>query len=201
MVVSGPSGVGKSSVIESVIERTRSRFSVSATTRQMRVGEIDGEDYHFVAEARFEELVAAGDLLEWAEYGGNRYGTLRAEVLDFLDRGQHVILDIENDGAHQVKVAFPASVLVFIVPPSLGELERRLRSRGDTSEGDIAKRLAVVEEQIRDAESFYDHLVVNSQLDNAISRVVRILEEPIPTGPGIDALPEGGGTKTRSNSP
>jgi guanylate kinase len=201
MVVSGPSGVGKSSVIDSVIERTGSRFSVSVTTRQMRDGEIDGEDYHFVGEARFEELVTGGEFLEWAEYGGNRYGTLRTEVLACLDRGQHVILDIENDGAHQVKTTFPAAVLVFIVPPSLGELERRLRSRGDTSEADIARRLAVVEEQIRDAESFYDHLVVNSQLDNAISRVVLILQEPIPTGSGIDALPEGGGTETRSNSP
>ena len=201
MVVSGPSGVGKSSVIDAVVERTRSRFSVSTTTRQMRDGESDGEDYHFIGEARFEELVTGGEFLEWAEYGGNRYGTLRAEVFAHLDRGQHVILDIENDGAHQVKSAFPAAVLVFIVPPSLGELERRLRCRGDTSEGDIAKRLAVVEEQIRDAESFYDHLVVNNQLDNAISRVVLILEEPIPTGSGIDALPEGGGTETRSTSP
>jgi len=174
---------------------------VSVTTRSMRPGEVDGADYRFVTEGTFDELVATDALLEWAEYGGHRYGTPRSGVVTSLDRGQHVIADIENDGAHELRSSFPAVLLVFIMPPSLGELERRLRSRGDTSEEDVARRLAVVEEQIRDAESFYDHLVVNDRLDNAISRVVSILEEPIPADAGVDAPPEGGRTETRSDTP
>ena len=167
----------------------------------MRPGEVDGADYRFVTEDTFDELVATDALLDWAEYGGPRYGTPRSGVVASLDRGQHVVADIENDGAHELRSSFPAALLVFIMPPSLGELERRLRSRGDTNEEDVARRLAVVEEQIRDAESFYDHLVVNDRLDNAISRVVSILEEPIPTDAGVDAPPEGGRTETRSDTP
>ena len=176
--MSGPSGVGKSSVIDAVLEQSGASFSVSATTRASRPGEVDGEDYRFVDQDTFTELVRSGGMLEWAEYGGYRYGTPRAPVLDVLDQGIHVVLDIENDGAHQVKQTFPSAVLVFLMPPSRQELERRLRNRGDTSEPDIERRLAVADEQIRDAREHYDHLVVNDELETAIYQIVSILQAP-----------------------
>jgi len=201
LVVSGPSGVGKSSVIDGVLDGTGAAFSVSATTRSPRPGEVDGEDYWFVEQQAFSDLVASGGMLEWAEYGGYRYGTPRAPVVETLTGGTHVILDIENDGAHQVKEAYPAAKLVFLMPPSRAELEHRLRTRGDTADHDIERRLAVADEQILDAREYYDHLVVNDNLESAISQVVSILEEPAtPDGTSrAFARPEDAAT-TRSNT-
>lgn len=187
IVVSGPSGVGKSSVVDGVLAHPGAVFSVSATTREARPGEFDGEDYFFVDEAGFDELITDGRLLEWAEYGGHRYGTPRDSVLDHLAAGEHVVLDIENHGAHQVKEAYPDAVLVFILPPSLEELQRRLRSRGDTSEESILRRLSVAAEQIDDATATFDHVVVNDDLETAISQVVSILWGPTPTGDPVGA--------------
>lgn len=187
LVVSGPSGVGKSSVVDGVLEQTGAAFSVSATTRAARPGERDGVDYFFVDADEFDRLIADDALLEWAEYGGNRYGTPRGAVLERLTEGEHVVLDIENLGAHQVKAAYPGAVLVFIVPPSIEELERRLRSRGDTSEESIQRRLGVAAFQTADAESSFDHLVVNDDLETAISQVVSILRAPTPTGNSVNA--------------
>lgn len=175
LVVSGPSGVGKSSVVHALTERMEFHFSVSWTTRQRRPAEIDGVDYVFVDRARFEEGIAAGGFLEWAEYSGYLYGTPRPAVLAHLDRGEHVLLDIENDGAGQVKRAYPDAVLVFVLPPSRAELERRLRSRGDTSEADIAKRLAVADAQIAEAHQKFDHLVTNNEVAAVADEIVSIL--------------------------
>lgn len=201
LVISGPSGVGKSSVIDVVLERTGARFSVSATTRGARVGEIDGVDYRFVDQEEFTDLVRSGGMLEWAEYGGYRYGTPRASVMEILESGTHVILDIENDGAHQVKRAYPASVLVFLTPPSRDELEYRLRSRGDTAEYDIERRLAVADEQILDAQKHYEYLVVNDDLESAISQVVSILRASTNPDGELGASPRAGdATTTRSNT-
>lgn len=201
LVISGPSGVGKSSVIEGVIERTGAKFSVSATTRTARRGEVDGREYGFVDDETFENLVRSGGMLEWAEYGGRRYGTPRGPVVEILESGTHVILDIENDGAHQVKAAYPAATLVFLMPPSRAELERRLRGRGDTDEEDVARRLSVADEQIQDAIETYDHLVTNDDLETAISQVVSILREPATSDSDPDA-PAGAGpaAATRSDS-
>ncbi len=194
--MSGPSGVGKSSVIDAVLEQSGARFSVSATTRARRPGEVDGEDYRFVDQETFSNLVQSGGMLEWANYGGYRYGTPRAPVVELLDQGVHVVLDIENDGAHQVKRAYPSAVLVFLMPPSRGELERRLRSRGDTSERDIEARLAVADEQILDARAHYDHLVVNDDLETAIYQVVSILQAPATSDEDSDAFRAAGDAAT-----
>jgi len=175
IVVSGPSGVGKSSILAAVIDRTHSAFSVSATTRSPRPGEVDGREYHFLTRADFEERIAEGEVLEWAEYGGNLYGTLRNEVLPMLATGSNVVLDIENEGAKQIRSSYPDAILIFVRPPSIEELERRLRGRGDTSEHDIERRLAVAEEQIFDAPTLYDHIIVNDHLEAAITRVLGIL--------------------------
>ena len=178
IVISGPSGVGKSSIIDAVLDGTRSEFSVSATTRQPRRGETDGVDYHFITREDFLDAIAAGRVLEWAEYGGNLYGTLRAPVDDAIRRGDSVILDIENDGAKQVRQAFPRAVLIFITPPDLEELEKRLRGRGDTADADVEKRLAVASQQIAEAPDVYNHIVENRGLDAAITQILDILSLP-----------------------
>lgn len=183
-------------MIDAVLEQSGARFSVSATTRAPRPGEIDGEDYQFVDQDTFADLVESGGMLEWAEYGGNRYGTPRGPVLELLDQGVHVVLDIENDGAHQVKRAYPSAVLLFLMPPSRAELERRLRSRGDTSDRDIEARLAVADEQMLDARESYDYLVVNDDLETAIYRVVSILREPATSDEDSDAFRAAGDAAT-----
>jgi guanylate kinase len=175
IVVSGPSGAGKSSVLDAVLARTSSAFSISATTRPPRANEQDGREYHFMGRQEFERLIDAGDVLEWAEYGGHLYGTLRSEVLPLLSAGANVLLDIENEGAKQIRASFPSAVMIFIRPPSVDELERRLTARGDTSPNDIARRVSVAVTQIEEAPGLYDHIVLNDDLDTAIGRVLDIL--------------------------
>ncbi|MGI9665648.1 MAG: guanylate kinase [Acidimicrobiia bacterium] len=174
-MLSGPSGVGKTSILREVMARTPSVFSTSGTTRDPRPGETDGLEYHFFDRTEFELRVDSGEVLEWAEYGGNLYGTLRSEVVPLLEGGENVILDIENEGGKQIRASFPDAVLIFVRPPDLNELERRLRSRGDTSPDDINRRLAVAEQQMSEAEAVYDHIVLNEELDAAIQRVLDIL--------------------------
>ena len=175
IVVSGPSGVGKSSILNAVLARTDSVFSISGTTRSPRTSEVDGREYHFLTRADFEERIAAGDVLEWAEYGGNLYGTLRAEVLPVLATGSNILLDIENEGGKQIRASFPDAVLIFIRPPTIEELERRLTNRGDTPERDIEQRLAVAEHQMAEAVVVYDHIIVNDDLEAATAHVLDIL--------------------------
>lgn len=177
LVISGPSGVGKSSVINALTDRMTFHFSVSWTTRPRRTGEIAGVHYIYVSREEFERGIAAGGFLEWAEYSGHLYGTPRAAVLEHLDRGENVLLDIENDGAIQVKAAYQQAVLVFIVPPSLQELERRLRQRGDTSPEDIELRLGVAAEQIEEARTTFDYQVVNREVDVVADEIVSILSD------------------------
>ncbi len=174
-VISGPSGVGKSSIVDAVLEARGAAFSVSVTTRDSRPGEENGVDYHFVTQEEFEVMVQHNELLEWARYGGHLYGTPRRPIEDHLAQGRNVILDIENEGARQVKDVMPEAVAVFVLPPSLEELERRLRSRGDTSDADIERRLAVAERQIDEAPSVYDWLVVNDDLDIAIEHMLDLI--------------------------
>jgi guanylate kinase len=167
--------VGKSTIVDAVLDATPSSFSVSATTREPRTGEADGIDYHYVDRTTFEAKVAGGDILEWAEYGGNLYGTLASSVFPVLGAGRNVILDIENEGAKQIKATFPTAVLIFIAPPSIASLAERLAGRGDTAEGDMALRLAVAAQQIAEARDVYDFIIENSDLEHAIRDVLDIL--------------------------
>jgi guanylate kinase len=145
------------------------------TTRRRRPSEAEGVDYFFVDRKQFADAAANGELLEWAEYGGNLYGTPRGPVMAHLEAGDNVLLDIENDGAGQIKRALPEAILVFLVPPSMEELERRLRERGDTDDSDVARRLAVAAAQIADAEANFDSLIVNDDIETAVAEVTGIL--------------------------
>ncbi|MDH3260150.1 MAG: guanylate kinase [Acidimicrobiia bacterium] len=178
IVVSGPSGVGKSTVVGALAERHPFFFSISVTTRMARPGETDGVEYHFVELEEFVRMRDAGMLLEWAEYSGNLYGTPRAPVLERIADGDDVLLDIEVLGAVQVKTSFPAALTVFLAPPTPEELERRLRSRGDTSPADVERRLEIARWQLEVAEEQFDHLVVNDSVEAAVERILRILGPP-----------------------
>jgi len=175
IVVSGPSGVGKSTVVDSLAARHPFFFSISATTRAARPTETEGVDYHFVDQERFGRMRAANELLEWAEYSGHLYGTPRAPVLDRIAAGDDVLLDIEVKGAMQVKETFPEALTLFLAPPTLEELERRLRSRGDTSPEDVERRLAIARWQLEIAQNRFDHIVVNDSVDSAVEHILRIL--------------------------
>ena len=166
-VVSGPSGVGKGTLLALVLpELDGIQVVVSVTTRQPRTGEVDGVDYFFVTDEEFDKLIAEDGLLEWAAVHGARYGTLRSEVLTALSAGQDVVLEIDPQGARQVKDHYPDAVLLFIMPPSLDELRRRLVKRGTESEEAIDRRVAAAASELQ-AVGEYDKLVINDDLTAA----------------------------------
>ena len=175
LVVSGPSGVGKSTVIRKLMDsRGNMEFSVSATTRSPRPGEVDGREYFFVSRNVFEEMIRRGELLEHAEFVGNCYGTPKAQVLKRLEDGITVVLDIEVQGAAQVKALMPEALTVFIAPPSLAKLEERLRGRGTETEKKIASRLERAREELMLAP-MYDYIVINDIADQAARELGEIL--------------------------
>jgi len=177
VVISGPSGVGKSSIVREVLARTGAVFSVSATTRRPRPGETDGREYHFVDRPTFEAMIARGELLEWAEVFGDYYGTPAGPVREAIDAGRTVILEIDIQGGLQVHEKHPQAVFVLILPPSEAELRRRLAGRGTEANGSLQQRLAKAAEEIRTARDsgVYTHLVVNDDLERAIQEVVEIV--------------------------
>jgi guanylate kinase len=178
IVISGPSGLGKSTVVGALADRHRFFFSISATTRTARPGETNGVAYYFVDSDEFERMRDRGDLLEWAEYSGNLYGTPRAPVLERLASGDDVLLDIEVKGAMQVKESYPDAITLFLTPPTEEELERRLRNRGDTPLEDIERRLSIARWQLAEARQRFDHVVVNDSVEAAVERILRILSAP-----------------------
>jgi guanylate kinase len=168
IVVTGPSGVGKGTLLRSLIRRhPELYFSISATTRQPRPGEIDGQHYYFVSCDKFEQMVAAGEFLEWAEFAGNYYGTPRLQVERQIQQGRLVILEIEVVGARKINHTFPTALRIFMLPPSLAELERRIRDRAQDSEDAIARRLTRAKAEIEVADEF-DVQIVNDDLETAL---------------------------------
>ena len=175
IVISGPSGAGKSTVVFKAIEgREDVCFSTSVTTRKPRPGEVDGREYFFVDPDRFKEMVENDELLEHAEYVANSYGTPRAYVEEKLDAGLNVLLDIEVQGARQVHEKMPDAVKVFIIPPSLEELEKRLKGRGTDTERAIEARLIRARQEYQEAD-FYDYLIINDDADKAAKELSAII--------------------------
>ena len=175
IVIYGPSGAGKSTVVFKAIEgREDVCFSTSVTTRKPRPGEEDGREYFFVDPDRFKEMVENDELLEHAEYVANSYGTPRAYVEEKLDAGLNVLLDIEVQGARQVHEKMPDAVKVFIIPPSLEELEKRLKGRGTDTERAIEARLTRARQEYQEAD-FYDYLIVNDDADKAAKELSAII--------------------------
>jgi guanylate kinase len=175
-IISGPSGAGKGTLVQALMQRLPGLWlSVSATTRAPRPGEREGVHYVFLTAGEFDTILAEGGFLEWAEVHGNRYGTLRSAVEEHTRAGQAVILEIDPQGAEQVKQAMPTAVLVFIAPPSFAELRRRLEGRGSETPEQIERRLhrAVAELQIADT---YDYVVINDDVTRATDELVCIVE-------------------------
>lgn len=175
LVLSGPSGVGKGTVLGELMNRRDDMcFSVSATTRQPREGEVDGVSYFFVSKERFEEMIRNNELLEYAQFVSNSYGTPRAYVEQQLEKGMNVILDIEIQGARNIVKMIPDAVTVYMIPPSYEELERRLRGRGTETEEQIQGRLQTAIDEAKAAD-FYRYIVVNDKLETAVNELDAIM--------------------------
>jgi guanylate kinase len=177
IVIAGPSGVGKGTVVQRLLARDPDgpALSVSVTTRAPRPGELDGVHYRFVSDAEFDRMIAVGELLEWAEIVGHRSGTPRLPVERLRDQGRDVILEIDVQGAEQIRDQVPDALLIFLAPPSLEELERRLRGRGTESETSIRRRLDLAAREVAES-SWFPASVTNDDVDRAADEVAAIIE-------------------------
>lgn len=176
IVVSGPAGVGKGTIVRNMMENDpKFVFSISATSRIPRSNEIEGKNYYFKTREQFEEMIKNDELIEWVEYCGNYYGTPRDLVCSEIEKGNVVILEIEVDGALNVKRLFPDCVLCFIIPPDFSELEKRLRGRGTDTEESIIKRLERAKDEFKYIEN-YDYLILNDSIENAAQRFFNIVQ-------------------------
>ena len=176
VVISGPSGVGKDTIASSLIERGNGIYSVSMTTRERRFYEVEGKDYFFRTKEEFEDNIRNGNMFEYATYNGNYYGTLKSFIFDNIDNGTNVISVIDIQGATTVEEIYPDAVLIFIMPPSFEELEKRLRDRESDSEDSINRRLEIAKKEITYRDK-YDYVVINDDIDRCINEIENIIKK------------------------
>jgi guanylate kinase len=180
VVVSGPSGVGKSTICKEVVKRLKNtRLSVSVSTRPKGKNEVDGRDYWFISEQQFQQRVKKGLLLEYAEVFGHFYGTPKDKIEEALQAGETIILEIDVQGAKQVKAIYPAAVMIFILPPTQKELAERMNLRGREDVQTAEKRLNGAGIEIAAAWQYYEHMVINDDLEQAVKEIVQIIKQSI----------------------
>ena len=176
IIITGPSGVGKGTVVKELLDRNKDIWlSISATTRNPRVGEKDGLNYYFISEERFKDMIDKKEFLEWAQFAGNYYGTPLSTVNEKIEKGFIVLLEIEVEGAKQIKEKFPESLSIFLLPPSKEELEKRIRNRGTEKEEAIDRRLSRADYEIASSDEF-DFVLTNHNVDETVKEVFKIIK-------------------------
>jgi len=176
IIITGPSGVGKGTVVKELLDRNKDIWlSISATTRDPRMGEIDGENYYFISDKRFKNMIDNNEFLEWAQFAGNYYGTPLSTVNEKIKNGFIVLLEIEVEGAKQIKEKFPESISIFLLPPSKEELEKRIRNRGTEKEEAINRRLSRANYEIASSDKF-DFVLTNHDVDETVKGVFKIIK-------------------------
>lgn len=177
VVVSGSSGVGKGTILKKLVhDNDNIKFAMSATTRKPREGEVDGVDYFFKTEDEFKEMINKNELVEWVNYCGNFYGKSKKYIEDMSKKGYDLVIEVEVEGAKNIKRAYPESVSVFVMPPSFEELEERLKNRGTETTESIKRRLARALEEQKEIEN-YDYTVVNDEVENVINFIKKVIED------------------------
>ena len=176
IIITGPSGVGKGTVVKELLKRNKDIWlSISATTRNPRIGEKDGENYYFISDERFKDMIDKKEFLEWAQFAGNYYGTPLSTVNEKIEKGFIVLLEIEVEGAKQIKEKFPESLSIFLLPPSKEELEKRIRNRGTEKEEAIDRRLSRANYEIASSDQF-DFVLTNHDVDETVKEVFKIIK-------------------------
>ncbi len=176
IIITGPSGVGKGTVVKELLDRNKDIWlSISATTRNPRIGEKDGENYYFISDEKFKDMIDKKEFLEWAQFAGNYYGTPLSTVNEKIEKGFIVLLEIEVEGAKQIKEKFPEALSIFLLPPSKAELEKRIRNRGTEKEEAINRRLSRADYEIASSDEF-DFVLTNHDLDETVKEVFKIIK-------------------------
>ena len=176
IIITGPSGVGKGTVVKELLDRNKDIWlSISATTRNPRIGEKDGDNYYFISDEKFKDMIDKKEFLEWAQFAGNYYGTPLSTVNEKIEKGFIVLLEIEVEGAKQIKEKFPESLSIFLLPPSKEELEKRIRNRGTEKEEAIDRRLSRANYEIASSDQF-DFVLTNHDVDETVKEVFKIIK-------------------------
>ena len=176
IIITGPSGVGKGTVVKELLDRNKDIWlSISATTRNPRIGEKDGENYYFISDEKFKDMIDKKEFLEWAQFAGNYYGTPLSTVNEKIEKGFIVLLEIEVEGAKQIKEKFPEALSIFLLPPSKAELEKRIRNRGTEKKEAIDRRLSRADYEIASSDEF-DFVLTNHDVDETVKGVFKIIK-------------------------